>query len=455
MRPHTRHPQHFLPRAAALLPAFFVLLAALCAGWFALPAVAAPEDVDEVLTRLATLQNTDVDPSWPPDVEAGAASIEAMLDAYRRCTADERKNFTVQQNADLRSYFDALYTQQERDTAELDSLFAGGTGSQAAPSGASASVPASAASSDSSFPSSSQASGSTASSSSNVAPNAQTSSGASTQASSATSSSASSKTVPGAIGAIQGTHNPPQIPRGEGLGALLGNSMLGGLLMALLMALSVIAFVRFAMAQHAAERDAKLRDVLREAADAAKAPAGNAVVLPFVLNAPAEEEETPAQDRRRERQLKREAREAKRAQKANALDRAQDNDAHLWTSTPEEQSVWNDPLASLADGWDIHPGESPAGKTDEREPPDDDVSPRDEPLSAVQQVAEWQLPSEDAEPAALKPLAPHTGPPAAATDAGDTKHPSTPVTGRPRRTGRPARMPFRVGSEDDPAGIDD
>lgn len=103
------------------------ILAILCfllfAVVFSAPILAASQNVSDVLAQLNTLIRVDIDPAWTPDVEANTTHIESMLVAYKKCTPTEKKEFTTEQNKQLKAYFSALYKVQGKSTAEIDTLF--------------------------------------------------------------------------------------------------------------------------------------------------------------------------------------------------------------------------------------------------------------------------------------------------------------------------------------------
>lgn len=377
-------------RAALWLLALFVLLCLT-----SIPAArAAQEDVDEAVGLLAAMQGSDVNPEWPPDIEANAARVQAMLDAFTRCTPAERAAFTDEQLTDLRAFFEALYSVQGRDPAEVDALFTGG-----AQSGSSSPSPAS--SSQSEGPDSSEPAASSEPVESSSQPPASQSQG----------------NLPSASGAVPGAGNPPQVSGGSGLSAFFGGGGLAVLLIIVLAALAILVFFRFLAAQRTAKKEA----VALAPADATGEPESDSgPVLPFVLNQP-EVKETHRQARRRLRREEKAARRAQKREEDAPPGAPAQSDDHLWASTPEEESVWSDPLASAAarNGDSVHTGlviEDPA------------------------------LDEEGGE--TLRNIAPPRELPA------DTK-PAEKPPARSRRTGKPARMPFRVGPEHDLDGIDD
>lgn len=381
----------FLTRTATLLFVFFVLTLCLVLSTAAPAVQAAQADVDEAVAMLAALRGSDVDAEWPPDVEANTARVETMLAAVQRCTPAERAAMDAPTQEGMLAYFRTLYGVQGRNTAELDSLFSG-TGAPAVDS--------------SSQPASSQP---MQSSSTPEDDSSQAASSKPDSSPAASSSGSSSRPVPSASGALPGTTHPPQTTGGGGFAAFFGNNILASLLIIVLALLIVLVFFRFLAAQRAANRQAA---ATAERATREDAPETPAVAVPFVLNQPAHEE-TPREARRRKRQ---ERKNARRTPEDTAFDEPVPDDAHLWATTPEESSIWDTPLTV-------------------------DTAPQTTP--AEEAILEESFASEEPGGAALKPITPPT-----TEENPGRKH-------KAKRTGRPGRMPFRVGDVGDIDGIDD
>lgn len=233
----------FLPLLTAL-----VLLAVCTLPVFG----AAGDNVQSVLDLLNTLQRADIDPAWLPDIAANESSVQRLLDAYLRCSEEERATFTDAQANSLRAYFEALYAVQGRDVAELDALLAGNTASSS-PASSSASpssaVSSSAPSSSSPAASSAPAGSSSLSSAVSSASAASTSSGASSATSSAVLAPASQHSA--AVTPVR----PPQPPtEGDGWAELLGNRAVGvGLLLLLLVCLGLVVLQYISALRRAAK----------------------------------------------------------------------------------------------------------------------------------------------------------------------------------------------------------
>lgn len=247
------------------------LAACLMLMLFSIPAQAVSDNVQQVLTRLEALQNSHIDPAWEPDVKANQSSVEGLLAAYQGCTLSQRKEFTLQQNQQLRSYFTTLYKVQGKDTAEVAALFTGVSPASSQVSSSSPASSASSAASSSKAPSSeSKASSSVISSSRALqSSSVSSSSAASSKASSAlpsssaplsgsssalpvsSSLSSSSKAVtPASVTSSSGSSLPsalflPQIPKNNSLFSFMGNPGLANLFLLLLSALSLLVFFRY------------------------------------------------------------------------------------------------------------------------------------------------------------------------------------------------------------------
>lgn len=125
---------HMYRMAAALL--------AVALLWFGQPAQAAGENAAAVASRLRQLQNAHIDPAWPPDIEANAARVEALLQDFQNLTPEEREELTSEQLEDLRAYFATLYSIQGKAESEVDALFAPADASVPSSESISASEPA-------------------------------------------------------------------------------------------------------------------------------------------------------------------------------------------------------------------------------------------------------------------------------------------------------------------------
>lgn len=248
-----------------------LLAAALLFSMLTLPAAAAEQDVQEVASRLQTLQRVQIDPNWLPDIKANQTAVQAMLDAFLACSAEEKKSFTAEQNKALNDYFKALYTVLDKDPSEIDILFSdnpAGTGSAATSSKPASSQGASSSTSSSSL--SSNLAGqsnaeSLSASSSGSAPAESDASALSSSSQSESSSAASSTALPpapltissSAAGSLPRSTFPPQTPAGGGWQTLLGSKTFGNLLLATLGGLSLLLFLRFLAAVKKAGSPAK------------------------------------------------------------------------------------------------------------------------------------------------------------------------------------------------------
>lgn len=246
-----------------------VLAALMLLAVFMLPVLAASANVEEVVGQLEALQRANIDPAWPPDVRANEQPVQALLNAYLLCSKAERKEFTSQQNKDLRAYFEALYALQGKDPERVDDIFAGKVAapvqsaplpssaqsasvSSAASSGAVSSSAAAVSSSSASFPASSPAGSVAASGSSGLVAAAGSASVAANASSSAVVlAPVSQATAPD----VSRTVFLPQVPRDTGF---LGNAGMSSLLLIAIGALLFILFVRYLAALHAVGRSKRL-----------------------------------------------------------------------------------------------------------------------------------------------------------------------------------------------------
>ncbi len=99
------------------------LMALVMTVLLSMPALAASQEVEEVIAQLERMQQVDINPAWPPDIEANEALVQQMLDDYLQCTDQQRAEFTQEQQDDLRAYFTVLYDIQGRNVGEVDLLF--------------------------------------------------------------------------------------------------------------------------------------------------------------------------------------------------------------------------------------------------------------------------------------------------------------------------------------------
>ncbi|MGD9560043.1 MAG: hypothetical protein AB7V55_05495 [Oscillospiraceae bacterium] len=208
-----------------------------------MPVFAASAPVQAVLDQLATLQNADISPEWAPDIQHNEGIVQHLLDLYLACDAEQRGEFTEEQNTALRAYFTTLYQIQGKPASEVDALFDGG-----APAASSAPEVAS----ESEAPDSSVSAASQPES-------------ASQPASAAESEPPDSEAVaPGGVASggpttsMPATTYPPQTPKQEGWLALFGNKALGIGLLLLLAAVALVLVIRFLLAMRAADKGAAL-----------------------------------------------------------------------------------------------------------------------------------------------------------------------------------------------------
>lgn len=231
-----------------------VLAMVLALAVFALPVLAASENAQAVLDQLAMLRRADISPEWPPDVQHNEAHVQQLLDLYLACDAEERAEFTAEENAGLRAYFETLYSIQGRNTADVDALFEG-----AAPPPPDSSADTSD-SGDASSSVSDSAESETAQDSSQPA---ESGADSSAPASSSTPAPASSDAgdVGGGVasgdGSIPSATYPPQVPKEGGWLSLFGNRGLSALLLVVLLGLALVVFIRFLVALRAAKPAAK------------------------------------------------------------------------------------------------------------------------------------------------------------------------------------------------------
>lgn len=223
----------------------------------ALPALGASANTQAVLDRLAVLQRADINPDWPPDVEANLAAVEGLLSLYKACTPEERKEFTPEQNKALRAYFTTLYGIQGKSTTELDALFSSEPSSASTP--ASSSGPA--ASSSVSSASASSVASSSASVSSAAASSSLAASSSASSVSPASSPSSSAPVVSSTFSSASSTppaeeptsHTPPPAPRNT----FFANRGTGAILLLALFSCLALVFLRFLVAVGAAHKSAK------------------------------------------------------------------------------------------------------------------------------------------------------------------------------------------------------
>lgn len=456
-------------RWKVVLAALAVLLV-LCVS--VLPVLAASENVEDVLAQLARLQRVDVDPGWRPDVTANQQMIQQMLDAYNGCSASERAEFTEQQNADLRAYFEALYAVQGRDAGEVDDIFAGRGQSSPAASSSSRAASSSRSASSSSAPSSSAASSSAAASSQaeSAASDSDASSQSLSQSQSEAAVSVSSRSIAAVLpvesdssaseASLSSAVYAPQMPRDE---SFLSNAGLGGvLLMALGLLLLVIAVV-FLVSLRKAGRPAKVskEEVLagRELYGENYEPDESAA-----FEQPDDEEPQDAKTARKEQKRQR-AEERRQRKERKRREKELKKGARL-----EEQDAWAEPESDSLFGEDKkYPfkdpleGAAPPQKTEA------------EQAQAIERFMERALdldPIEKSEAPTPAPALFGTQESKAAEDAGpqpdaaaqDTA-PQAPKKkgqesgrlnpGKQVRPGRPGRMPFSQGDSRDLDAIDD
>lgn len=411
-----------------MLPVLFALVFSFAAA----PTRAAQEDLEELLAQLALLQSQDIDPTWTPDIEANQATVAAMLAAYQRTTDADRAKLTETQNEDLMAYFEALYLVQGRDPIDVGSLF----GDSNTTPNAGKDILGEGGSSSSSSASSSSASSSSASSSSsqsraNAAADTSQSSSASSSSedSSEESSSAAATTTTDTSGDTSGlidVHFTPQMPQANGLFAILSSNVLSSFLMLVMVLLLAAIFVRFLAALRAEARERQELAALFGPGAEDTAPPPTTTMFPLSHE---DIEVDPAPKKRRKRRLPRKERRAESHWAESGV-----SDDQLWRTTPEEEKIFETSFTDI---------------------------PKKETSAPRQQSNPLQPPA-GINPAAGTPgtrvtdLPPDSTPKVRTVPTQSSRQsPKKPPPKKNIRTGRPGKMPFRVGTEDDLDGIDD
>lgn len=225
----------FKTRFAGIL-AILLLLAVV----FALP-VAADErtdEVEEVVRQLRQMQQVQIDPEWLPDIRTNQGYVQSLLDGFLALTEPERSTLTDDENEGLRAYFAALYEVQGKDPATVDDLFAAGGVNPPSSSSTSASA------------SSSNTSAASSSSQSSSTPSSSSSQPASSASVSTPGSVVEVSSQPG--GDIPSLSTPGGNQEDQGLLAFFGSNTLGVTILALLVGLCIVLFIRFLVALRAA-----------------------------------------------------------------------------------------------------------------------------------------------------------------------------------------------------------
>ncbi len=412
-------------KAGFNLAALLFSLVLLCA--LALPAGAAeadappmPEGSNAVAVQLEQLLSSDIDWRWLPDIEHNQVSVQALLDSYLACTPKEREGFTESQNSDLRGYFEALYTIQGKDLAEIDALFA--------PPAVSDSTVSSSVSVSESLPDSSVSA----------------SASLSQPQSSAVSSGQAASSLPSSF--VPVIDNPPQAPGGSGWTALFSGSALGFVLVGLLVLLIAGLFVRFLVSLRRAGKparvnpgdEARARELFGEAFDEQTLP--DADEPDAAKGTPEREAMREAED---ERPLsRREQRREERRAKAEARGRSEemqgdaDGDADPFDTAAKQPKTPERPVA-------------PA-------PPLPETRPAPPPAAPANPPEAKSLPPARAEKKTV--IAPGGD---VIVQSATSRDPDAPnaismrsFSGQPR-TGRPAKMTFRQGEPGDIDAIDE
>lgn len=429
-----------------------VLLALVLVVAAAVPALAASQQVEDVLALLARLQRVDINPEWLPDIEKNEQTVQQLLDLYMECTPEEKAEFTKQQNDDLRAYFEALYTVQGKDVAGVDALFGAAGGSSSSPPASSSESEAPASSSSSSPPQSSSAPAdssqsvpddSAASSSLSAASGSGEDSSAAESAQ-AGSSSAESSSAPVGAGGVQSSttegQSPPSGASGRGVGTIV---------LVVLGLVVVVLFVRFvaslkkapAPQQNTEEENLRAQELFGENYDAE--------AMKKQLTAEIPDEELPAESvgetiapftpspitfaeaKKGKKPSARQTAKQSRPQagpKEKAAPAAAPKDAVVTTGNvaPPKQESHTLPL--------LRQQEEPTGAEKASAPPRPAATPA--PVAAP--------------PAAEEAKAAEIGPNPDAPGAITLRS----FSGQPR-TGRPGKMPFRQGTPDDIDAIDE
>ncbi len=112
------------------------LVVLLSLAIFALPVMAASDNIQDTLILLEALQKAPVEPGSDDDIADNVAAVESLLDAYLRCDSDEKAAFTPAQSTDLRAYFEGLYRVQDKDLSTIDNFFVDTAAENGAESGA-------------------------------------------------------------------------------------------------------------------------------------------------------------------------------------------------------------------------------------------------------------------------------------------------------------------------------
>ena len=251
---------------------------------FAIPVLAASANVEDALSRLASLQNAHIDPDWQPDVKANQSAVEGLLSAYKKCTTSERSTFTTQQIQDMQAYFTTLYKVQGKDPKDVSALFSekesSSTSKSSSSKAASSSKSASSTSASKTAGISKAVSSSKAASSSKAISSSQstsiskaTSSSTAVSSSAAISSTGSSSSQISSVALVASSqpastshlaapvtsdkntgHSlskatfPPQIPKNTGLFSFSGNQGLGVVLLLILFILTILVALRYLVA---------------------------------------------------------------------------------------------------------------------------------------------------------------------------------------------------------------